>query len=33
MLPFEKMTVSSALKKAIHEAVIKIWEYGNFRYC
>ncbi len=24
MLPFEKMTVSSALKKAIHEAVIKI---------
>ena len=25
MLPFEKMTVSSALKKAIHEAVIKIW--------
>jgi len=24
MMPFEKMTVSSALKKAIHEAVIKI---------
>ncbi len=24
MLPFEKMTVSSALKKAIHEAVIKL---------
>jgi hypothetical protein len=24
MLPFEKMTVSSALKKAIHEAIIKI---------
>ena len=24
MLPFEKMTVSSAIKKAIHEAVIKI---------
>ena len=33
MLPFEKMTVSSALKKAIHEAVIKIWKYGNFWYC
>lgn len=24
MMPFEKMTVSSALKKAIHEAVIKL---------
>jgi hypothetical protein len=24
MMPFEKMTVSSALKKAIHEAIIKI---------
>ena len=24
MLPFEKMTVSSALKKAIHEAVLKL---------
>ena len=24
MIPFEKMTVSSALKKAIHEAIIKI---------
>ena len=24
MMPFEKMTVSSALKRAIHEAVIKI---------
>ena len=24
-IPFEKMTVSSALKKAIHEAVIKLW--------
>ena len=24
MIPFEKMTVSSALKKAIHEAVIKL---------
>ena len=24
MLPFEKMTVSSALKKAIHESVIKL---------
>jgi hypothetical protein len=23
-IPFEKMTVSSALKKAIHDAVIKI---------
>jgi hypothetical protein len=26
------MTVSSALKKAIHDAVIKIWKYGNFWY-
>jgi hypothetical protein len=33
MMPFEKMTVSSALKKAIHEAVIKLpWEYGYFWY-
>jgi hypothetical protein len=24
MMPFEKMTVSSALKKAIHEAIVKI---------
>ena len=25
-IPFEKMTVSSALKKAIHEAAIKLWK-------
>ena len=29
-IPFEKMTVSSALKKAIHDAVIKILNYVNF---